>query len=280
MQTLNVTKTAKMLGMSQPAASKVLSQLEHRVGFKLFSNERGRLKPTKEGLNFYTQARYTLNSLEQLDNYIIRARQGKHEQLVISAMPAMCNGVLIKSISEFKKIKPDVNIQLNLASSPDVIDSVVKGQADIGIAMRVERSSQYMMHEVVQHKVAIVPLDHPLSNADIVSCNELAQYDYIYIGVNTGQDVYQDPIFNLFETVPKITYTTSAYSVGCHFVSQGLACAIVDPYTACSNMALGYNVIHLKESIPFNFSIIRTKLNNMNAELLMSHLVSSLELEH
>ncbi|MGF1734943.1 LysR family transcriptional regulator [Photobacterium satsumensis] len=279
METRNVTKSAKMLSVSQPAASKMLNQLEERVGFQLFTKVRGRLKPTQDGLNFYRHAKHTVTSFEQLEGFAKRIKRGEGERLNISALPAMCNGALINAISHYKESHPTVNVQLKMEPSPDVISSVLKGKSDVGIAMRVEGASQLSICDMVKSKVAIVPNEHPLSAFDEISCNDLAEYDFIYIGVRTGDEIYQDSLFDNFDVVPKATYITTTYSVGCHFVAQGLACAIVDPYTAESNSNLGYKIVQLKEFLPFNFSILSSSLssNHENATDFIDNLIELLK---
>src|SRR5699024_1633699 len=46
----SLTGAAKLLNISQPAASKALQHAEAQLGFDLFSRVRGRLQPTREAL--------------------------------------------------------------------------------------------------------------------------------------------------------------------------------------------------------------------------------------
>ena len=46
----SLTGAARLLNISQPAASKVLQLAEQQLGFPLFSRVRGRLQPTEEAL--------------------------------------------------------------------------------------------------------------------------------------------------------------------------------------------------------------------------------------
>ena len=55
MVTGTVTQAAKMLEVSQPAVSRMISYLEYEIGFKLFSRASRQLIPTDEGRAFYDE---------------------------------------------------------------------------------------------------------------------------------------------------------------------------------------------------------------------------------
>jgi len=56
MQTGSVSKAAELLGISQPAASKVLGHAESALGFRLFERIKGRLRPTAEAAILFVEA--------------------------------------------------------------------------------------------------------------------------------------------------------------------------------------------------------------------------------
>ncbi|MDT4879650.1 Bacterial regulatory helix-turn-helix protein, lysR family [compost metagenome] len=53
-----VTGAAAMLNISQPALSQILLHAEDQLGFKLFNRVRGRLVPTQEAEELYSQAEH------------------------------------------------------------------------------------------------------------------------------------------------------------------------------------------------------------------------------
>ena len=55
METGSVTKAGKVLYISQPAVSRLISDLESNVGFKLFFRRKGRLEPTVKADDFSRQ---------------------------------------------------------------------------------------------------------------------------------------------------------------------------------------------------------------------------------
>ncbi len=64
-----VTAAAQSLGISQPAISNLLAQLQDQTKLKLFERERGRLVPTHEAKVLYREIDTVVRGINQLNNY-------------------------------------------------------------------------------------------------------------------------------------------------------------------------------------------------------------------
>ena len=62
----SLAAAAKSLNMSQSAASRLLSGLEHGTGLRLFHRDRMRLVPTTEGTSFFAEVRRVLVAIDDL----------------------------------------------------------------------------------------------------------------------------------------------------------------------------------------------------------------------
>lgn len=65
------TGAARQLRVGQPAISKMIAQLEERVGVKLLLRTSQGLTPTEAGVNFYDHAR---RAIEEADEAELKAR--------------------------------------------------------------------------------------------------------------------------------------------------------------------------------------------------------------
>ena len=84
-----MTRTAELIGVSQPAVSNMIVALEHKVGFQLFIRKAGRLVPTPEGKLFYVQASRALEGFENAIRLAEEISQGKRGHLAIAAYPSI-----------------------------------------------------------------------------------------------------------------------------------------------------------------------------------------------
>lgn len=62
----SATAAGQRLGMTQPAVSRMIAQLEQRVGFELFYRDRGRLVPTKDALLLAEEVDLALAGLDRV----------------------------------------------------------------------------------------------------------------------------------------------------------------------------------------------------------------------
>src|SRR5574337_1146553 len=62
----SLTGAAKLLNISQPAASKALQHAEDKLGFALFSRVRGRLQPTQQALQLRDRIEKIIQDVHEL----------------------------------------------------------------------------------------------------------------------------------------------------------------------------------------------------------------------
>ena len=66
-----VTAAAEHLGVSQPAISNLLAQLERKTSLKLFERARGRLVPTPEATVLYDEIDTVVRGLDHVNQAVV-----------------------------------------------------------------------------------------------------------------------------------------------------------------------------------------------------------------
>src|SRR4051812_28182714 len=69
-ETGSVTAAATILGLTQPAVSRMLAQLEEMIGFGLFYRDHGRLVPTQDALMMFAEVDLSLSTLERVNSVV------------------------------------------------------------------------------------------------------------------------------------------------------------------------------------------------------------------
>lgn len=108
MQTGSITEAAKLLGISQPAVSRLISDLEEHVGFKLLQRGGRGLTPTLEARLLAEEVQRALSGLERIKEVAESIRLFRHARLSVittAAFSTMIAPVLIRAFSK-KSPKP------------------------------------------------------------------------------------------------------------------------------------------------------------------------------
>src|SRR5690606_22703221 len=80
-----VTSAAEMLHVSQPVVTRLVADLEDRIGFALFDRQRGRLIPTSEAHALYGEVHRSLIGVDRILHIADEIRGLKGVSLQIAA---------------------------------------------------------------------------------------------------------------------------------------------------------------------------------------------------
>jgi DNA-binding transcriptional LysR family regulator len=136
METGSVTAAASELGMTQPAASKMLRQAEERLGFALFRREHKRLVPTPEAHALLPELLGALAAIGGLERLADALRAGRSGRLTIAAVPVLATALLPQAEQAFRAERCDVSVRLRAMSALEVVNTVCRAE-DGGVAAAI-----------------------------------------------------------------------------------------------------------------------------------------------
>ena len=120
-QERSFTKAAAALGVSQPAVSQNIAELEKIVGYKLFERLRGETVLTGEGEVFRQYAEKMLASCASLDSMFAKTAP---TVVRISASEELYNYMVAPALESFRKIHPDVVFERTMFEGADLVISL------------------------------------------------------------------------------------------------------------------------------------------------------------
>jgi DNA-binding transcriptional LysR family regulator len=156
------TSAATRLGLSQPAVSRALQQLESRMGKALFRREGGRLHATAEGVRLYEDTRPIFAALDRLGRSA--ADTDDADTIKIIAPPTLGHLFLPGLLAGFLASEPGLKLQMESGTTTDVLARVADGNVDVGIAdsHSVHPSLVFQPFRRAYAHV-VMPADHPLA---------------------------------------------------------------------------------------------------------------------
>ena len=127
----NISKAASVLCVTQPSVTKAIKKLEHELNITLFVREKKGMVLTDSGKALY---RYIVDSINTLDNVEMIAKDIKESdvgKLRIGAGESVTKTLLKKTIVEFKKLHPNIVIELINLSSDHLYNDLRYGRLDL-----------------------------------------------------------------------------------------------------------------------------------------------------
>ena len=129
---LNMTKTAKILGYTQPTITLQIQVLEKELNHTLFTRvgKKTFLTPAGKKLKQHTDTLFTV--IQQLESDLDELR-GPSGTLAVAASEYYCSHHLALIINSYIKLHPQVKLKLVPSNSLAAIEKVLNHEADIGI---------------------------------------------------------------------------------------------------------------------------------------------------
>lgn len=130
----NIHRAAEVLNMTQPAASKLLKDLEDALEVSLFERLPRGMRPTWYGDTMIRHARVALSSLNQAHEELLAAKSGQFGQVNVGAITAPGLALLPTAIALVKREHSNLQIALQIETSDILIERLNQGKLDILIA--------------------------------------------------------------------------------------------------------------------------------------------------
>ncbi|NRA87319.1 MAG: LysR family transcriptional regulator [Rhizobiales bacterium] len=244
MQSGKVTDAAHQIGITQPSASRLITDLEYIIGFDLFVRKKRRLHPTAEAYTLYDEVKRSFIGLQKIANAAIQIKQFKRGNLMIAGMPALALKFLPEVIEDFAISNPEITILLQTRSSDIVNQQIASGQFDLGFA------APDVNHPAVRKEllisaplVAVLPLGHRLCNKDCLYPKDFESELFVSLGTNNNTRLEIDAIFITAGVARKTQLETQLSASACEIVSKGNFCTITEPIIAMDFAEKGKVVI-------------------------------------
>ena len=266
----SITHAAQNMHLSQPAVSKLIADLEHAIGFKLFIRTKGSaLTATPEAEFFFHEVERSFIGIEGLKRTASNIRNLATGNLHIASLPALSFNFLPRVISEYHKRHPGVSIRLYTYSSSTVRQWVANQQFDVGLATRAHEISGVSSTTFLRSVGAcVLPPGHRLADHDVIEPADLSGEPFISLmsGDQTRRRI--DRVFEDAGVERALVVETQYAMTVCSLVMQGVGCSIVNPAAAADFIAQGLIVRRFRPRIEFEYMLHTPSLRPLSQSAL------------
>jgi DNA-binding transcriptional LysR family regulator len=274
MQTGTTTRAAAMLNTTQPSISRRIAELQSATELTLFDLHQGRLRPTSEGNFLYKAIQQHFAGLQKIESIVAIMRESGTQTLRLGCTPTLGIGLLPEVVGEFLKKYPNTHISIQTMSTHQLEGFLNQDLIDLALATGEFNHSDFQPVVIkTTPAVCVLPLNHPLKDADTIELSMLKGERILSIS-ETDELCMKIKEQLLKHGMPDYlsVQTTSSITV-CALVAAGIGVGIVTPYIA--NTFLGQLLIKpLKPSIAIDLQMATSV--NTAPSLLTRYFISLL----
>lgn len=243
MLTGSISGAAKLLHVSQPAVSRLISYTEQRLGLSLFERIKGRLYPTPEARRLFTEVNVVYQGVQRVNEVADDLIENRMGHLRIACSPNLGQSLIPRAIALFYERFPDVRIILHTLLPNILLQAVLTQQVDVGIAFMQETHPNVQIRPIHENRiVAALPVGHPLARRDTLHVSDLVDQPFIGYGSDIPFGQLVRKLFTDADCPLRIKTEVQQAHVACALVQAGVGVALIDELTiggpAWSNMVV------------------------------------------
>ena len=188
-QTEHYTTAAARLGISQPALSSAIHNLENSLGgVKLFEKVGRNIRLTDAG-RFYQQ---TIDeAITKLHGASLLLRDSRTQAPVVIRMGVVSgtlDGLLSREIVQYTRQNPRIRFYLTESSSENLMDLVRQEKLDMAIVDSTDRDRSLHFRKLNQRDFFVaLPESHPLSNCGFLDPQDVVHESQIVFNYDVGK---------------------------------------------------------------------------------------------
>ncbi len=257
----SVTSAARLLDRSQPVVSRQVQDLEHELGFTLFTRTRPQVTLTDQGRQFYEEVHNVLAGLQQLDVRTREIANGRPRPLRIAATFSLASTLVSAVLGRLERSAPVFEDKMNIANmhSFDVVRAVADGHADIGLTtLPMDLGRCQLLWSGQAPCLVALPHDHPLASCATVKIADLGNNTVITMTNKSGlrHRVSTALLQNSTNGRPRRHIEASTYLNGLMLVRAGVGIALVDPFTAADLAPKGVVFRPIDTHVPYMMGVV------------------------
>ncbi len=185
-----ITEAANRLGLTQPALTRRIQQLEEEFGTELLSRSRKGARLTEMGVLVDREARALISRYDNL-----KAEVQSHQGLAggsvrIGGGATAVSFILPDAITRFQRDYPGVLFQVKEASSSEIAADVASGALELGFVTLPVRTAELDVQPIVEDDIALIGApDNPLASSKRVDVLQLDGRNFV--GFEAGSAIRQ-----------------------------------------------------------------------------------------
>lgn len=230
----NLSKAAAFLGISQPALSSGLTNLENELGFKIFNRKKVPIEFTPEGEIYYDYLQKMQVLADDFQQRIDSYQKDVNCKVIVGGPVAYVESIVTDAVLALKRNNPAYRIDIKCSPLSELIDMSLKGEVSCFVSTSTNIPNNFEKKLIKQEKIYLcVPchnkLNEAIQNYKVTPGETGGTFDYSildneeFVFLENGQPLREqmNAFFEEYGIVPKNTITVNQVSTAVNLVLKG-----------------------------------------------------------
>ncbi|AVS69788.1 LysR family transcriptional regulator [Paracidovorax avenae] len=251
MVTGSVSGAARLLHVSVPAISRLLSHTESRLGFALFERVKGRLHPTAEARRLYLEVEQVYGGVQRIGSLTRELAVRRRGLVSILSSPSLGQMIVPLAIAQLRTALPDLQVHFHCLNHDALKERILQQRADLGIStFPVDHPNLVTRPLAAARLLCICPHSHPLATYEEVGTEELLPHELIGYPHGSPLGMRIDQMFAAGDAAPRFNVEVTSPHYACALVHAGAGAALVDEYSLQGWLESRFKVIPVRGAQP------------------------------
>ncbi len=191
------TKAANVLFQNQPNITRVINKLEDAFGCKLFLRTHKGVTLTPEGEQLYARVEVAHKLLQKAENEIMSQSNLEFGSITVGANETAIAVMLLDKLRDFRRLYPNIRININDKSTPLIIDFLDRGVIDFVVCTTPANIKKHMK------QTTLISTDNVLIGGPAFKhlsykrqhLSDLSHYPFVMLDRNTMSYAFYNQFF-------------------------------------------------------------------------------------
>jgi LysR family pca operon transcriptional activator len=210
----SILKAAAVIGVSQPALTKTLRELEDILQQRLFDRLPRGVRPTEAGTLLAQSARRILAELRRLDETLDHLAEPGGGTVALGTLPVAATAVLPGALTRLKREHPGIGVRLEQGRTEELLPKLAAGEIDLIVGRLYEPAipDGFPREPLWEEPISILArADHPVFASRPPTLEELRHYDLVLptVSQRVGQEI--ETLLEMLALQPAASLRSSSY---------------------------------------------------------------------
>jgi len=265
MSTGSVSDAARLLHVSAPAISRVLSHTESRLGFPLFERIKGRLHATSEARHIFQEVDQIHRRVKRVADLTHELAGRRHRSISVSSSPSIGQMLVPLALARFHGSQPDVQVHFRCLNHAALQERMLTGEVDVGISILPMNHPNLQSFPVAKGRLlCLCPPGHRLARHKEIGMEDLSGEALITYPRGTPFGSRIERLYAERDEALKISMEVGSPQNACALVHAGAGIALVDEFSLLAWPMGDFMAIAVRDAPPVIADLVHLRTESLS----------------